>query len=171
MLYVSDKDEVNYIVSDTESDKRFYIMRRGFDIYSCDALGEVHEVLGYFDRDFYVVPKELVGLLGYVDYVRYISCVGDMDVSLDGIATFDKYRVFMRIDSGNVYSLLDVLMCASYDKIFNTYLEMGVLPCGFGNSSLYIHLCGNYKFYVSKLVTLYRDKWYSLDKADIFGLK
>lgn len=165
--YVADKRTNKYKVCDSDTGKVFEVGYNKIGYFCNGKLFDMSTVMGYCKNGIHVVSKELAGLVGYIKNIKHIAGwyydTGE-DTSIlvcsSSIFCVDSNRLFITTNLGENYDILDVIMCASYDKSFNTWVTRGVVPCSFaGRDCLAVTLCGDYMIYLSKLLTIYRKKW------------
>lgn len=111
-----------------------------------------------------VSPKLLIELLGYVESSEIMDFrrTDSIDVFDNHVKACDYYCVTVETDWSYHVNLLDMIMCASYYKQFSRSLEYGVLHLCFSDRDCFeVKLCGDYKRFIYKLVTLHRSEWES----------
>lgn len=178
LLYIDKKCGNVCTIADSDGGEPFdvYRSKHGWKLADGTAFQGMDKILGYLDKwgSLSVVSKYLVQLLSVIECISYTVSYNDDE----SIPVCDKIidicsRNFILValidgvyDGG--YSVLDMLMCASYDKRFVTMLEKGTVVLRFGfwvPEYLAISLCGDYKALLMKLIVMYRNSNEFLEKV------
>lgn len=160
MLYISDVDIVswNFIITDSESGDSFRVGRDYVQFMHKGNLCEVEKVLGYLGGVACVLDERLIRLLDYIECVEVSSSsVGAIRLLSGGIVKMDDFGVCFYSGTNICFSLLDIILSASYHESFVERLKSGVIDVNLENSCLKIRLCGRYEPYIMKLVMMYRE--------------
>lgn len=162
MIYCSRQIGDIYTVSDSVSGGSFEVIEvvpREF--YYDGREFNMEPILGYIDQGYVgAVSKYLINLLGVVESVE-LKKMREVSgrcfvVCKHGVVNVNKHNIICR--SVWRHSILEMLMCASYDAVFMEELGSGVVQCVFGAGDCFvIRFCGDYMKVVIKLVTLYRE--------------
>lgn len=165
MMYINGVDNGRCTVVDSESGGSFDVFASNIgEFYCMNKPFNMVPVLGYLgDGIVTAVPRHLLSFLGCIESIAFTSSNKVFGrvimVSWRWMAKASPYNIFCR--SNEVYSVLDMVMCASYKQGFEKELDSGVLNLCFGTlrdaPCFVVRFCGDYLGMVAKLVVLYRD--------------
>lgn len=174
---MSKREIHNRYVTDSETGETFRVTRYSdYNLYYKDGkLYPMESVLGYFrDGYSYAVSKHLVTLLGYIEDIRFTDKEVDdsIRVSWDSIGRSSENGVLVKLcTSGKVCSVLDAMMCMSYNTNFLKMLEKGSCIARFGfDTYMHIIFCKDVRPYIGKLIAFYRETDDFQKRIDMEGL-
>lgn len=175
MLYVCERKNFDRCVVDSETGEKVILTRRDDRYWYNGRPFSIDTLVGYLSDDtLHPVPKELIGLLSYIDEVTFLGeyMMNSILVSWCLPVAYSSHNILIRLSSSNkVVSVLDVILCLSYNKNFWEILKTGEAFAKFNvNECMKIKFCGSYMSYISKLVTFYRNTGEFQSRMELEGM-